>query len=136
MDSMIFLCKYFLVISDTQVDSFLDVLFLLLAVILQSFMRNQEGKIEWQKKVHGRICVKNKNITFLTVHPSFDVYPFFVYSFPLPDWRTLGMAPIKKYSIVMGGILCDDIMSTWSKIWNLLQFNTNRLASLKTWYFF
>ena len=34
VESMIFLCKYFLVISDTQVDSFLDVLFLLLAVIL------------------------------------------------------------------------------------------------------
>ena len=32
--SIIFLCKYFLVIWDTQVDSFLDVLFLLVAVIL------------------------------------------------------------------------------------------------------
>ena len=39
-------------------------------------MRNQEGKIELQKKVQGRICVKN--ITFLTVHSSFDVYAYFI----------------------------------------------------------
>ena len=41
---MIFLCKYFLVISDTQVDSFLDVLFLLLAVILPELHEEPGGK--------------------------------------------------------------------------------------------
>ena len=48
-----------------MVGSFFDVLFLL----HQSFMRNQEGKIELQKKVHKRICVRH--ITFLTARPSF-----------------------------------------------------------------
>ena len=38
----------------------------------QSFMRNQEGKIELQKKVHRRICVRD--ITFLTTRPPFYVF--------------------------------------------------------------
>ena len=39
-------------------------------------------------------------------------------SFTLPPFQLtiFGMAPIKIYSIVMGGILCDDIMSKRSKI--------------------
>ena len=54
-----------IVISDTVVASFLDVLFLLLAVILSELHENQEGiKIELQKNVHRRICVRD--ITFLT----------------------------------------------------------------------
>ena len=50
-------------------------------------MRNQEGKIELQKKVHRRICAKDINF----------------------------LAPIKMCGITMGGILCD-IMSERSKI--------------------
>ena len=34
-------------------------------------MRNQEGKIELQKKVHARICVRD--ITFLAARPPFMV---------------------------------------------------------------
>ena len=47
-------------------------------------MRNQEGKIELQKKVHKRICVRD--ITFLTVRRSFYVIftAFIVYSLLLP----------------------------------------------------
>ena len=74
---LIFLCKCYIVISDTLVGSFLNVFFLLLAVILpQNVMRNQEGKIELQKKVHRRICVKD--ITFLTTRSPF--YVFFLLS--------------------------------------------------------
>ena len=69
---IIFLCKYYIVLSDTLVGSFLDVLFLLLAVILSGLLRNQEWiKIELRKKVHRRICVTY--ITFLTAHPLFYV---------------------------------------------------------------
>ena len=47
----------------------LDVFFLLLA--LRETMRNQEVKIELQKKVHRRICVRD--ITFLAACPSSSV---------------------------------------------------------------
>ena len=68
----IFLYKFFIVISDKLVGTFLDVLFLLLAVILPGSLRNQKGiKIEFQKKVHRRICVSY--ITFLNAHPPFYV---------------------------------------------------------------
>ena len=77
-------------------------------------MRNQEGKIELQKKVHKRICLKY--ITFLAARPPFCLFAaFFFYSFPLLKRRICGIAPIKIYSIAMGGILCD-IMSKRLKI--------------------
>ena len=60
-------------------------------------MRNQEGiKIELQKKVHRRICVKD--ITFLTARSPFYVIfvAFFIYS-----------PSIKVHNIVMDGILLD-----------------------------
>ena len=43
-----------MVISDTLVGSFLDVLFFCSLEYYQSFMRNQEGKIELQKKAHRK----------------------------------------------------------------------------------
>ena len=60
---------------------------------------------------------------------------FFVNSLPLPNWRTCWMAPIKMHDIALGGILCDDIMSEWSKYVKFLQFNTRLLGSLRTYYF-
>ena len=66
-----FLCKYYIVISDTLVGFFLDEAFLLLQYY-HSFMRNPEGnKIELQKKVQKRTCVKY--ITFLIARPPFSV---------------------------------------------------------------
>ena len=47
---IIFLCKYYIVISDTLTDSFLDVFFLLLAVILS----------ELQEKPRRKVCVTKK----------------------------------------------------------------------------
>ena len=75
------LYSYFqLVISDTLVGAFLDILFMLLVVILSEFYENKEGiKIELQKKVHRRICVRN--ITFLIARPPF--YDIFCYFFCL-----------------------------------------------------
>ena len=87
---LIFLCKYCIVISHTLVDSY------------QNFMRNQEGKIELQKKVHRRICVKD--ITFLTARSSFYVFllfvAFFIYSLPLRKWRPCGMTPINVHILL------------------------------------
>ena len=54
--TIILLCKYYTVISDTLAASILDVLSLLLAVILSELHGNQEGiKFELQEKVHERI---------------------------------------------------------------------------------
>ena len=48
-------------------DRLLDVFFLSLAVIFQSFMGNQKEKIELQKKIHRRSCVRE--IPFLPAYP-------------------------------------------------------------------
>ena len=79
------------------------------------------------------------------LHAIFSKYiffvAFFVYSLSLCSQVTyLRKDPYKHiYNIVMGSILCDSIMSEWSKIHeyeNLLQFNTSLLTSLRTRYNF
>ena len=83
----------------------------------QSFIRNQEWvKIELQKKVHRRGCVRD--ITFLTARPPCFLCHFFLLNGPKKDtycyvWYS---AWYRKYEI-------------------LLQFNTSSLASLGTWYY-
>ena len=75
---ILFLCKYYIVFSDTLVGSLLDVLFLLLAVILSGFHEKlRRNKTELQKKVHGRICVRD--IIFLTAGPPFYVLTFYCF---------------------------------------------------------
>ena len=87
---IIFLCKYYIVISDTLVGSFLNVLFLLLAVISELHEKPKGIKIELQKKVQRKICVRD--ITFLTARlPMLFFVAFFVYTLPLPKWRTCWM---------------------------------------------
>ena len=55
-----------------MVGSFLDVLFLLLAVILSGLHEKPRRiKIELQKKVHGRVCARD--IIFLTARPALCV---------------------------------------------------------------
>ena len=44
------LCKYYIVISDTLVESFLDVLFLLLAVILSELHEKPGRNNDWVKE--------------------------------------------------------------------------------------
>ena len=69
---IIFLYKYFIVISDKLVGTFLDVLFLLLAVILPGLLEKPRRNKDWvTEKVHRGICVSD--ITFLNAHPSFYV---------------------------------------------------------------
>ena len=67
---IIFLCKYYIVISDTLVGSFLDVLFLLLAVILSEFHEKPiQNKDEVTEIEVPQIDVRN--INFLIPRPSF-----------------------------------------------------------------
>ena len=77
---IVILCKYYIVISDTLIGSWMC--FSYWSLYHQSFMRIQEEKIKLQKKVYRRICVRN--IAFwmhaLLLISFFDA--FFVYSFP------------------------------------------------------
>ena len=70
---IIFLWKYDAVISNTLVGSFLDVRFLLLAVILiiRASWKTKNERLSNRKKFHSRICVRD--MPFLTAHPSFYV---------------------------------------------------------------
>ena len=65
---MIFLCEYFLVISDTQEDSLLDVLFLMLAVIL----------LELHERPRGKDCITEKSTwkNLCKEYYFFDCTPF------------------------------------------------------------
>ena len=70
---IIFLCKYYTVISDTLVGSFLYVLFLLLAVILSGLHEKPRRNKDWAtEKVQRKICV-NGITSFLIPHPLFYV---------------------------------------------------------------
>ena len=108
------MCKYYTVVSDTLAGSFLDVLFLSLAVIQSELMRKLEGKIELQKKIHREICVRD--ITFLTARSPFYAFLllFSSNSSPFPN-DALAEWLLATY-ISMSGILRDDVMSNRSKI--------------------
>ena len=97
---LIFLCKYHIVISDTLIGTFLDVLFLLLAVILLELHEKPKRKVELQKKVHRSICVRD--ITFLSALLSILCLfaAFFVYSLSLSKWHTCEMAAIKIHILL------------------------------------
>ena len=74
---------YYIVVSDTLIDS--RMCFSCCSMqYYQSFMRNQKEKIELQKKVHRRICVRN--ITFLAARPSLYIIFFRFFSL-LPALR-------------------------------------------------
>ena len=108
--TIVFLCKYYIVISNTLIGW--RVLFVARCNIIRASWETKKERLTYRKKVHRRrICVRN--ITFLAAYPSFYVIfaAFFVYSLPFPKWRTCWMAPIETHDIAMGSILCDDIMS-------------------------
>ena len=73
-------------------------------------MRNQEEiKIELQKKYIEEFVWGNH---FFDCTPSFLCHFLLLSSStPIAKQRTCWMAPIKIHIILMGGILCDDIMS-------------------------
>ena len=55
MGSTVFLRKYYIVTSETLVSSFLDVFFLLFAIMLSELHEKPRRKEVLQKKVHRRI---------------------------------------------------------------------------------
>ena len=67
-----FLCKYYIVISDALVDSFLYVLFSLLAAILSGLHEKPRRNKDWvTEKVQRKVSAND--ITFLIARPLFYV---------------------------------------------------------------
>ena len=89
---LIFLCKYYIVVSDTLIGSSLDVLFLLLDVILSELIEKPRRK-DWvtEKSTERNLCVGYHFFDCTLSFPCLFV-AFFVYSLPLPKWRTCGMS--------------------------------------------
>ena len=120
---IIFLRKYYIVILDTLVGFFLDVLFLLLlaVVIIRALWETRTNKDWVTEKVHRGICVRDINF-WLQNFPSMS-FLLLSSSTLLPKWRTCWMAPIKIH-ITIVGIPCgiENIKISWNLIladWHL-----------------
>ena len=114
---LLFLRKYYIAISDTLVGSFLDVFFLLLAVIISEF-REKPRKKNWRyrKKYIEKVLW---GISLFWLHALLPMSFFwFLRLLPLPTQvKYLQNSLYKDIYFAMGGILCDDIMCKRSKIW-------------------
>ena len=117
---IMFFCKLDVVISDILVDSFYDVLYVVLSVILPELHEKPRRK-DWitEKSAKRNLCEGHH---FLAARPTFFyviLCCFLRLLSPLAKWCTCWMAPIKKYK-AMVGVLSHDIMSERSKIWQSL----------------
>ena len=144
---MILLCKYYIVISDTLVDSFLDEPFLSLAVILSELHKKPRRKDWVSKKVCRRTYVRD--ITFLTTRSLFYVFLLLSLSSPFPfpsdilaAWehgQSLSLFLSFSLSLSLSLSLYIYIyiyiyINGW-KYENLLQFNTTRFFFYKQCFF-
>ena len=122
------MCKYYIVISDTLVGSFLDVLILLLAVISELHVKSRRK--EWiSEKIYRKICVRD--IKVLTALP-----PFYVV---LCCFLSLLPSPSQVAYLLNGLYGWCSVMISWvngRKYENLLQFYFSWLPALRTWYYF
>ena len=100
---LIFLCKYSLVISDTLVDFFLDVLFLLLAVILSELYKKPRRNKDWvtEKSAKKNLC-EQTSLFWLHV-PLLCHFLLLSLSILLPKRNTWWMVPIKIHDIAIKG---------------------------------
>ena len=113
---IIFWCNHYIVILDTLVGSFSDVLFLLLAVILSGLDEKPKRKKKYIKEF-----VRKASLFWLRTLLSISLFvAFFIYSLTLSKWCTCWMAPIKIHNIAMVGILSNEIMNERLKIWKSL----------------
>ena len=114
---IIFLRKYYIVIWDTLIGPFLDVLFLLLSGILSELREKPRRKHCVTENSLQKNCFERNHLfgcasSFLCLFVA-----FFIYSLFLPKWRTCGTAPIKIYSIAMGDILCEETINERLRLW-------------------
>ena len=113
------LFKYYSDISHALVGSFLNMLFLLLALILTELHEKLRKNKDW---VTEKISKKN----LCEGHHFFDYTPSFLCHFccflrllSLP-FQVMYLLNGPTHDISMDGILRDDIMSEWSKMWKSL----------------
>ena len=99
--------KCYIIISYTLVNFFLDVLFLLLAVVLSELYEKPRRKKDWV----AEISTKNN---FCEGHHFFDCKPLLLCQFLLlslsnllSKWPNCWMTPMKIHNNSLGGILCD-----------------------------
>ena len=104
---IIFLFKCYIVISNTLVSFFVDVLFLLLAVILSELYENPRRKKD-------SVAEKSTKKNLCEGHHFFECTPSLLCHFLslssstlLPKWRTCWMILMNIHNISMGGILFD-----------------------------
>ena len=107
-----FLCKYYIVIFDTLVGSFMDVLFLLLTVTFSEL-----------REKPSFLCLF---CCFVCLVPSRSQVPYLLYKWFV--WRCI---------ILIWVVFC--VMILWvngRKYENLMRLSNSCLASLRTWYYF
>ena len=131
-----FIVSYFMVILDPLRSFFFDGLFLLLAIILSElYDKPRRNKDSVTEKKCIEEFVWGTSMFWLHAFLSLQFVTFFVYSLPLPKWRTCWMAPIKTHNTLAGGVLCNELWVNGQKYEDLLQFNNSWLISLRTWYY-
>ena len=110
---IIFWCKYYIVILDTLVSSFSNMLFFLLAVLLSELHEKPRRNKDWvtQKCTKKNLC--EGHYYFECTSSSLCHFYCFLSLLPSSSQLTyLLNGPIKIHNIAMGvGILCDDFMS-------------------------
>ena len=86
----IFLCKYYIALSDTLVGSFLDVLFLLLAVILSRFLEKPRRNKDWvtEKSTYIEELVWGRSFFFTARPPFYVAFCCFLRLLPSPSQAT------------------------------------------------
>ena len=99
---LIFLCKYYIVLSDAVVGFFLDVVFLLLAVILLELHEKPRRK-DWVTK---KVTFVDWTLSFLCIF----VASFFVYSLHITKRSTCAMAAAKIH-ILLWMVYC--VIISW-----------------------
>ena len=122
--NIIFLCKYYIDISDALVGSFLDVLFLLLVVILPGFHMKPRRKDWVSEKIYRKICVRGINL-LIALPPFYVILCCFLCLLPSPSQVTY---------LLNGPYGWCSVMISWvngRKYENLLQFYFSWLPALR-----
>ena len=104
---IIFVCKYYIVISSILVVFFLDVVFFLFDVILLELYEKPRMNKNWDKEKSATKDLCERHHFFECTSSLLCHFLLLSSSTPLPKWRTYWMAPVKIHNSVMGGILGD-----------------------------
>ena len=123
---IIFLWKYYIVISDTLVGFFFDVLFLLLAVLLSELYEKPRRKKDWvtEKSTKKNLRERHQFFWLHTLSTKSFFVAFFVYS---PSQVTYLLYDHNKNTKYFYG---------WYSVWYGKYEKTSWLASLRKWSYF